>query len=147
MIQITLTETRLSKNPNTKTTYIVESNKVETITEKQHFLYFDSVKFFRKLGGSESITNSYTCSGYVGTKLVSISPDKQTKVIREFKFTSSPQKENKTDFENLSLLGKFNNLRARNLLTNEVIYMFNNYQPNKDYKEQLNNEFNNLNTL
>jgi hypothetical protein len=88
MIQITLTETRLTKNPNTKTTYIVESNKVETITEKQHFLYFDSVKFFRRLGGSETITNGYTCSGYVGTKLVSTSPDKQTKVIREFKFES-----------------------------------------------------------
>jgi hypothetical protein len=87
MIQITLAETRLKKNPNTKTTYIVESNKVETITEKQHFLYFDSVKFFRRLGGKESITNSYTCSGYVGTKLVSTSPDKQTKVIREFKFS------------------------------------------------------------
>jgi hypothetical protein len=86
MIQITLTKTRLTKNPNTKTTYIVESNKVEPITEKQHFLYFDSVKFFRRLGGSETITNGYTCNGYVGTKLVSTSPDKQTKVIREFKF-------------------------------------------------------------
>ena len=85
---ITLTETRLSKNPNTKTTYVVDSKEVETVTEKQHFLYFDSVKFFRRLGGSESITNSYTCSGYVGTKLVSISPDRQTKVIREFKFKS-----------------------------------------------------------
>jgi hypothetical protein len=147
MIQITLTETRLTKNPNTKTTYIVESNKVEPITEKQHFLYFDSVKFFRRLGGSESITNSYTCSGYVGTKLVSTSPDKQTKVIREFKFESLPKKENTTEFKNLSLIGKFNNLRTRNLLTNEVIYMYNNYQPNKDSKNALHTELNNLNTL
>lgn len=89
MTTIILTETRYSKNPNTKTTYIVESKEAKEITEKQHYLYFDSVKFFRKLGGKESITNSYTCNGYLGTKLISTSPDKQTKVIREFNFKSN----------------------------------------------------------
>ena len=86
---ITLTETRYVKNPDTKTTYIVESTKTETITEEQHFFYFDSVKFFRRLGGKESITNAYTCKGYKGIKLISTSPDKQTKVIREFNFKSN----------------------------------------------------------
>lgn len=147
MIQITLTETRLTKNPNTKTTYIVESNKVETITEKQHFLYFDSVKFFRRLGGSESITNSYTCNGYVGTKLVSISPDKQTKVIREFKFESLPQKENQTEFKNLSLYGKYHNLSSRNLLTDKVRLLMIDFDTMQANRQQLETELNNLNTL
>jgi hypothetical protein len=146
MIQITLTETRLTKNPNTKTTYIVESNKVETITEKQHFLYFDSVKFFRRLGGSESITNSYTCSGYVGTKLVSTSPDKQTKVIREFKFKDIPLPNN-YDFENLSLIGKYTSLNGKGKLTKEAIQMFKDYKENKGNFEALQIEFNNLNAL
>ena len=85
---ITLTETRLSKNPNTKTTYVVDSKEVETVTEKQHRLTTcdDTVKWFRRLGGSETVQRSYTSAGYLFTKLTSLSPDRQTKVIREYKF-------------------------------------------------------------
>lgn len=88
MQTITLKETRLAKNPNTKTTYTVESETVETITEKQHRLITceDTLKWFRRLGGSESEKRSYTCAGYVVTKLISTSPDRQTKVVRQFKF-------------------------------------------------------------
>lgn len=86
---ITLTETRYVKNPDTKTTYVEVEKKVKEVTEREHYLYFNSVKWFRRLGGSESITRSYTCHGYVGTKLISTSPDKQTKVIREFNFKSN----------------------------------------------------------
>ena len=83
---ITLTETRLSKNPNTKTTYIVDSKKIETVTEKQYRLTTcdETVKWFRRLGGSETKQRNYTCLGYVCTKLTSISPDRQTKVVREY---------------------------------------------------------------
>ena len=83
---ITLTETRLSKNPNTKTTYIVDSKKIETVTEKQHRLTTcdETVKWFRRIGGSETKRMNYTCLGYVCTKLTSISPDRQTKVVREY---------------------------------------------------------------
>ena len=86
--KIILTETRLIKNPNTKNTYIVESKEVIEVTEKQHGLTTnnDTVKWFRRLGGSESIQRSYTKQGYKVTKLVSTSPDKQIKVIREYKF-------------------------------------------------------------
>ena len=83
---ITLTETRLTKNPNTKTTYIVDSKKIETVTEKQHDLTTNdnTCKGFRRLGGSETKQMNYTCLGYICTKLTSISPDKQTKVVREY---------------------------------------------------------------
>ena len=86
--KIILTETRLIKNPNTKTTYIIEIKEVTEVTEKQHHLATnnDTVKYFRRLGGSESVQRSYTNQGYLVTKLVSTSPDKQQKVIREYKF-------------------------------------------------------------
>ena len=88
-IKITLTETRLTKNPNTKTTYIVDSKEVSEVTKKQHSLTTndDTCKFFRRLGGSETKQMNYTYLGYVCTKLTSISPDRQTKVIREYKFS------------------------------------------------------------
>jgi uncharacterized protein YneR len=90
MIQITLTETRYIKNPDTKTTYIEVEKKVEEIFEKEYFLITNdnTIKFFRRLGGKETITRGYTCAGYKITKLVSTSPDKQTKVVREFNFKS-----------------------------------------------------------
>ena len=86
---ITLTETRLTKNPNTKTTYIVDSKEVSEVTKKQHNLTTndDTCKIFRRLGGSETKQMNYTCLGYVCTKLTSTSPDRQTKVIREYEFS------------------------------------------------------------
>ena len=88
MYTIELTTTKLVKNPNTKTTYIVESKEVETITDKEHNLITcdNTVKWFRRLGGSESLQRSYTCAGYKVYKLTSTSPDKQNKIVREFKF-------------------------------------------------------------
>ena len=88
MVQITETKTKLVKNPNTKTTYNVVSTETEIITEKQHGLTVsdDTCKWFRRLGGSEVKTMSYTCNGYKCIKLVSTSPNKENKTIREYKF-------------------------------------------------------------
>ena len=85
-IKITLTETRFTKNPNTKTTYIVESKEVNEVTQKQHDLTTndDTCKRFRRIGGSETKQMNYTCLGYICTKLTSTSPDRQTKVVREY---------------------------------------------------------------
>lgn len=91
MITITETKTTLYKNPTTKTTYIVNDVSSQAVTEKEHQLTTNenTVEWFRRLGGSESVQKSYTCNGYVVTKLVSTSPDRQTKVVREFKFKSN----------------------------------------------------------
>jgi hypothetical protein len=88
MIQITLTKTDYIKNPNTKTTYIKVEKETKEIFEKEYYLTTnnDTVKYFRRIGGTETITRNYTCAGYKIVKLVSTSPDKQTKVIREFEF-------------------------------------------------------------
>ena len=86
--RIELTEVRMEKNPNTKTTFNIVSESTKVITEQNYknIISDDWVKFMRRLGGVETLTRSYTSSGYLVTRLVSTSPDKQSKTIREFNF-------------------------------------------------------------
>ena len=88
MEQITMVKTRLEKNPSTKTTFNLLDEVTEVIPrERYEFITKDdTLKWFRSLGGSETAERSYTCRGYNITRLTSTSPDKQIKVIREFKF-------------------------------------------------------------
>lgn len=88
MYQIILTQKNYIKNPNTKTTYLLESEEQREIKEKEHdLLTNDKVcKSFRSAGGSESKIYSYTCNGYKVTKLTSTSPDKTIKIVRNFEF-------------------------------------------------------------
>lgn len=51
----------------------------------EYFNYLSSVEFFKNLGGTERIEKGYTIVGYIPTKLTSISPKKETKIIRQFK--------------------------------------------------------------
>lgn len=46
----------------------------------------DTIKFFRRLGGKETIKRNYTLNGFCIVYLSSISPDNQLKVVRKFKF-------------------------------------------------------------
>lgn len=85
---ITLTTTKLEKNPNTKTTYIEVSKTVEDIDLEQYhnITNKDTLSWFRRLGGNETATKAYTSQGYKTVKLVSTSPNKQMKIISEFEF-------------------------------------------------------------
>jgi hypothetical protein len=89
MIKIILNQKEYVKNPNTKTTYYIRSEETREITEKEFFNInnTDTLKFFRRLGGSESAIFGYTCNGYKVTRLTSTSPDKQIKIVRTFNFT------------------------------------------------------------
>ena len=87
-MEITMTKTSLVKNPNTKTTYIVEGEKTEQITKENYnnITSKETQQWFRRLGGSETAQKSYTCRGYLITRLTSVSPDRQNKSIYQFKF-------------------------------------------------------------
>ena len=87
-MRITMTRTELEKNPNTKTTYLTKEVDTEEITEKDYkrITGDDTLKYFRRLGGTETAQRSYTCRGYNVTHLTSTSPDRQTKIVRTFKF-------------------------------------------------------------
>lgn len=88
MIKIILTQKEYTKNPNTKTTYLLENETTETISEEQYrnITGLETLRFFRRIGGSESIVFGYTCNGYKATKLTSTNPDRSKKIVRKFKF-------------------------------------------------------------
>lgn len=60
--------------------------EVSEITETQYnnITNDDTLKWFRRLGGTETATRGYTERGYNVVKLISTSPDKKTRIIREF---------------------------------------------------------------
>lgn len=86
--QIIETKTTWTKNPNTKTAYIKESEEVTELTEREHHNTTNpnTLKWFRRLGGSETAVMGYTPAGFICTKLTSTSPNKETKHVRYFKF-------------------------------------------------------------
>lgn len=45
-----------------------------------------ATRFFRNLGGYDKTTCTYTNKGYLPTNVISISPDRQSKTERQFKF-------------------------------------------------------------
>ena len=61
--------------------------KMTTIDQKTYNNIFskETQRFFRNLGGYERATKSYTSAGYIITSLVSISPDRTTKIVRSIK--------------------------------------------------------------
>lgn len=78
----------------TKETYKKEGRKnfpknpiereTEEITTEEYEKIFSSTNFFVEiLEGTERVYKSYTIAGYIPTRLVSTSPNKETKVIRK----------------------------------------------------------------
>ena len=62
----------------------VETNE-EVISPKKFELIISSIPFFKDLGGSERVTKGYTIAGYIPVELSSISPSRETKIVRSFK--------------------------------------------------------------
>ena len=88
MYTIIETKTKLEKKAGTKNAYKEVSKEVKEVTEQQHELTTndETCKWFRRLGGSESLQRAYTCAGYVVVKLISTSPNRESKTVREYKF-------------------------------------------------------------
>lgn len=55
----------------------------EEITTEEYDNIFSSVDFFKSLGGTEKIYKTYTLAGYIPTRLISISPNKEIKIVRK----------------------------------------------------------------
>lgn len=69
-----------------KTVYEETSRSVESVSETHYENCVEAAPFFRRLGGSETLTREYTTKGYLVTRILSISPDGKTKVERLFDF-------------------------------------------------------------
>lgn len=68
------------------TRWIEISKTTENITAEYYMNIFDAVPFFRRLGGSERVTMSYTYQGYLPVEVSSISPDRKEKIVRRVSF-------------------------------------------------------------
>ena len=83
---IELTTQRFFKNPDTKTTYLLREEEKEILTEDRYnkLTSKDWAKFNRRLGGVEIF--KYTSFGKKVIKIISISPDRQNKIIYNINF-------------------------------------------------------------
>ena len=81
MKDIQVTITRQEKKEGTK-----------TVDKQFHINTVESAPFMRRLGGSESLTRSYTSQGYNVTRIVSTSPDKAKRSIYSFDFDIKAEK-------------------------------------------------------
>ena len=76
--------TRYEKKAGTKTVWNKVSENNEMVSENNVNNVVGSCKFFRRLGGSETVTRSYTSEGYVATTNISTSPNKKNRTIRKW---------------------------------------------------------------
>lgn len=57
------------------------------MVDRQYYINtLQAKQFFVNLGGIERYSKSYTAYGYLVTRISSISPDKEQKTVRKFKF-------------------------------------------------------------
>lgn len=80
-----ITVTTTSENKSGKK-WTMEASETENIDYIYYFNIVNAIPFFKNLGGYERVSNACTKYGYIPVKLVSISPDKNTRITREFKF-------------------------------------------------------------
>lgn len=83
---ITLITERYELKPNTKNSYKLQDTTMNIISESTLTNYINSLDFFRRLGGKERLTFDYTFYGFKPVKLTSVSPQREKKVIRYFKY-------------------------------------------------------------
>ena len=61
--------------------------KTGTYTQEQYenCTNEETIKWFRRLGGSEHVTRSYTFAGYIPTRIISSDPSRAIRKVRTFK--------------------------------------------------------------
>ena len=82
-----MTKTKFVLKDGTKTVFIPTSEITKNIDETYYNNIVESSPFFRRLGGSEYHEKNYTSKGYMVTKIISRSPDRELKSIYSFNFT------------------------------------------------------------
>lgn len=104
----TVTKETYKLKAGTKGAYELVETEQKQLTEEQYknTVDPDTMRFFRRLGGSESATKCYTCKGYLVYKLVSKSPDRHTKIIRTFSFDQPTGTTRKKRVESIEICSK-----------------------------------------
>ena len=67
-----------------------ESVETEIVSAEHYENYVQSIPFFNDYGHGAycRATHSYTAAGYLPTKIVSVSPFEEVKIVAEFRFDS-----------------------------------------------------------
>jgi hypothetical protein len=84
-----LTTVHYKKKEGTRTAWIELDRSTELIPEKNYINCTapETINFFRRLGGIETITRGYTPAGYMITRILSTSPDRLDRTERIFNIT------------------------------------------------------------
>ena len=66
--------------------WITTETETKTISKSFYYNMIDekAIRFFRNLGGIETVQRNYTKMGYIPVRILSTSPDRQTRIIRTF---------------------------------------------------------------
>tara|TARA_R110000782_G_C14528640_1_gene382066 strand:+ start:35 stop:307 length:273 start_codon:yes stop_codon:yes gene_type:complete len=83
----TLTTTKYELKEGTKSVFLEVGQVSGAFKESNYNNIVESAPFFRRLGGSETLSRCYTSQGYKVYKMVSKSPCKTMKTIREFNWS------------------------------------------------------------
>ena len=86
MLQIKLITEKYELKKGRKTVFEIKETETKIVDLKTHKMIVDASPLFKRMGGSEVLERSYTCAGYVVTKITSKSPDGDVKTVRKFKF-------------------------------------------------------------
>lgn len=81
----TMTTETQEKNGSKWVTVNIETKE---ISKQFYYNIIDpqAIRFMRNLGGIETVQKNYTCFGYIPVRILSTSPNRQTRIIRTFKF-------------------------------------------------------------
>ena len=87
MYEYKMTEQRQRKKGGTKTVWETFKTKEKKLTQEHYdnMTSKETQQWFRRLGGSETVTMGYTRAGYQAIRLVSTNPDKTERAIRIFR--------------------------------------------------------------
>lgn len=66
--------------------WVTTETETKTISKLFYYNVTDekAIRFFRNLGGIETVQRDYTKMGYIPVRILSTSPNRQTRIIRSF---------------------------------------------------------------
>lgn len=76
---------KITNQEKTGTTWKTTGTEEKEIDFIHYSNIVDAIPFFRNLGGTETVTRKYTKFGLIPIKIISTSPGRNERTIREFK--------------------------------------------------------------
>lgn len=77
---------RIETQEKVNSRWVTTETETKTISKSFYNNMTDekSIRFFRNLGGIETVQRNYTKMGYLPVRILSTSPNRETRIIRNF---------------------------------------------------------------